>query len=151
VRLQPNFRDREVQHRALKRAMSIRDFCERYNVGRTTVHQEIKNGQLKARKAGRRTLIGVEDAERWWRSLPAIKEAVGEAASLAKKVNAESPGITDCVSSTPMGEIRRPLISEERQSAKPLIPASTKDAAVGRRRRRQSRPHRVRGSPIPSP
>jgi excisionase family DNA binding protein len=95
VRRQPNIRDREVQHRALKRALSVRDFCERYNVGRTTVHQEIKNGQLKARKAGRRTLIGVEDAEQWWRSLPAIKEAVGEAASLTQEVNAKGPGITD--------------------------------------------------------
>jgi excisionase family DNA binding protein len=59
-----------------------RDFCERYNVGRTTVHQEIKEGRLKARKAGRRTLIGNEDAQAWWLALPALNEALDEEAPL---------------------------------------------------------------------
>jgi excisionase family DNA binding protein len=61
--------------------MSIRDFCERYNVGRTTVHQEIKEGRLQARKAGRRTLIGSDDAETWWLALPTLDVAASVAAS----------------------------------------------------------------------
>jgi excisionase family DNA binding protein len=62
--------------------MSIHDFCQRYNVGRTKVHQEIKEGRLKARKVGRRTLIGDDDAQAWWLALPTLNEALDEAASL---------------------------------------------------------------------
>jgi excisionase family DNA binding protein len=61
--------------------MSIRAFCETYGVGRTKVYEEIKAGRLKARKAGRRTIIGDEAAEEWWRSLPELREALDEAAS----------------------------------------------------------------------
>ena len=53
--------------------MSIRAFCETYDIGRTKVYAEINAGRLKARKAGTRTIIGDDDAEEWWRSLPAIK------------------------------------------------------------------------------
>jgi excisionase family DNA binding protein len=81
VRRRPNISVCEHQRRASQRAMSIRDFCERYDVGRTTVHQEIKEGRLKARKAGRRTLIGDDDARAWWLALPTLNEALDQAAS----------------------------------------------------------------------
>jgi hypothetical protein len=54
------------------RAMSISDFCERYGPGRTTTYQEIKAGRLRARKCGARTIILVDDAEHWLRSLPRV-------------------------------------------------------------------------------
>ena len=50
-----------------------RGFCKTYDIGRTKVYAEINAGRLKARKAGTRTIIGDDDAEEWWRSLPAIK------------------------------------------------------------------------------
>jgi excisionase family DNA binding protein len=56
--------------------MSIRAFCETYGVGRTTVYSEIKAGRLRVKKAGRRTIIGDEAAEEWWRSLPELQEAL---------------------------------------------------------------------------
>ena len=43
--------------------MSIRVFCETYGIGRTKVYEEINAGRLKARKAGRRTIIADDDAE----------------------------------------------------------------------------------------
>ena len=56
--------------------MSIRVFCETYGVGRTKVYAEIKAGRLRVKKAGRRTIIGDEAAEEWWRSLPELQEAL---------------------------------------------------------------------------
>jgi hypothetical protein len=43
----------ERQRRAWQRAMSVQDFCERYDIGRTKAYEEINAGRLKARKAGR--------------------------------------------------------------------------------------------------
>ncbi|WP_375410576.1 helix-turn-helix domain-containing protein [uncultured Methylobacterium sp.] len=40
------------------------------SVGRSTIFEEIKVGRLKARKAGRRTLILHEDLAAWLASLP---------------------------------------------------------------------------------
>ena len=45
--------------------MSIQDFCERYDIGRTKAYEEINAGRLRARKAGRRTIITADDAEDW--------------------------------------------------------------------------------------
>lgn len=66
--------------------MSIRAFCETYDIGRTKVYAEINAGRLKARKAGTRTIIGDDDAEEWWRSLPAIKRDFFQVASDARCV-----------------------------------------------------------------
>jgi hypothetical protein len=69
--------------------MSIRAFCETYDIGRTKVYAEISAGRLKARKAGTRTIIGDDDAEEWWRSLPAIKQ-VPDGRSATRGAKAES-------------------------------------------------------------
>jgi excisionase family DNA binding protein len=61
----------EQQQRALPRAMSVPEFCQRYGPGRTTTYQEIQAGRLRARKVGRRTIISQDDAEDWLRRLPA--------------------------------------------------------------------------------
>jgi hypothetical protein len=77
----PHITDRERQRRAWQRAMSIRAFCERYDIGRTSVYVEISAGRLRARKAGRRTIITADDAEEWLSRLPVLQEALDEAAS----------------------------------------------------------------------
>ncbi len=60
----------------MKNALSINDFCERYDVGRTYAYQELAAGRLHAHKAGRRTIIPVAEAERWLRSLPAYSASL---------------------------------------------------------------------------
>lgn len=62
----------ERQRRALKRAMSIDEFCERYGIGRTTAYEEIKEGRLRARKCGKRTIITDDDGDDWLLRLPVI-------------------------------------------------------------------------------
>jgi hypothetical protein len=76
----PQISERERRRRAMQGAMSIRAFCETYDIGRTKIYQEINAGRLKARKAGTRTIIGDDDAEEWWRSLPAIKRDFSQGA-----------------------------------------------------------------------
>ena len=62
----------ERQRRALQRAMSIEQFCERYEIGRTTAYAEIRHGRLRARKCGKRTIISDDDANDWLQHLPVI-------------------------------------------------------------------------------
>lgn len=50
---------------ASKKAYSVNEFCEIYSIGRTLTYEEISAGRLPVRKLGRRTLILVEDAEKW--------------------------------------------------------------------------------------
>jgi hypothetical protein len=61
--------------------MSIDGFCKGYGIGRTKAYEEINAGRLKARKAGRRTIITADDAEDWLSRLPALQEALDESAS----------------------------------------------------------------------
>jgi excisionase family DNA binding protein len=58
------------QESAWKRGMSISEFCARYGVGKTKVYQEIKEKRLRAKKCGKRTIVGDEDAEIWFQHLP---------------------------------------------------------------------------------
>jgi len=62
----------EAERRAWQRAMSIPEFCQRYNVGRTLAYEEINAGRLRARKVGKRTIISGDEAEAWLKSLPVI-------------------------------------------------------------------------------
>jgi hypothetical protein len=77
----PKISDRERRRRASQRAMSISGFCEIYDIGRTKAYEEINAGRLKARKAGRRTIIAADDAEDWLSRLPVLQEALNEPAS----------------------------------------------------------------------
>jgi hypothetical protein len=56
-----------------KRAFSITAFCERYGIGRTSTYEEIAAGRLRVVKAGKRTLVPADAAERWLTSLPAVE------------------------------------------------------------------------------
>jgi len=48
-----------------KDAYSIAEFCHRYSIGRTTCYAEIKAGRLHVVKAGRRTLIPLDEVRAW--------------------------------------------------------------------------------------
>ena len=61
--------------------MSLDDFCRRYRIGRTKTYDEINAGRLKARKAGRRTIIAEDDAEEWLSNLPALRGDFDEGGS----------------------------------------------------------------------
>lgn len=58
-----------------KRGLSVEEFCEIYDVGRSSAYVEIRAGRLKARKVGKRTIIAVDDAEEWFARLPRVKAA----------------------------------------------------------------------------
>lgn len=51
-------------------ALGIIDAARTAGVGRSTIFEEINAGRLKARKAGRRTLILRDDLAAWLASLP---------------------------------------------------------------------------------
>jgi hypothetical protein len=53
-----------------KRALSIEETLEIVPFGRTLIYEALKNKRLVARKLGRRTLILVEDLERFLNDLP---------------------------------------------------------------------------------
>jgi len=53
-------------------ALSVTEFCTRYNVGRTFFYSEIKSGRLIAHKAGTKTLVLLSEADRWVRALPKL-------------------------------------------------------------------------------
>lgn len=46
-------------------AISIDEFCEWANIGRTLVYKEIAAGRLKTAKVGRRRLVAVHEATKW--------------------------------------------------------------------------------------
>jgi hypothetical protein len=81
MRRRSNISEGERQRRARQRAMSIDGFCNSYGIGRTKAYEEINAGRLRARKAGRRTIITADDAEDWLNRLPALQEALDEGAS----------------------------------------------------------------------
>lgn len=59
-----------MQAESIIKAYTIKDFCRAYGVGRTLVYSEMAAGRLRARKAGRRTLILKTDADAWLDALP---------------------------------------------------------------------------------
>lgn len=61
-------------------AYDISGFCRDHNIGRSTAFDLIKRGKLKARKAGKITLIAYEDAQAWLNSLPVREVSGAEAA-----------------------------------------------------------------------
>jgi hypothetical protein len=73
VKAKQQISEAEQQRRGRQRAMSIAEFCQRYAIGRTMAYAEIKTKRLRARKAGRRTVITEDDAEDWLRCLPVIE------------------------------------------------------------------------------
>ena len=60
----------------LRGAYSLAAFCRSFHVGLTFTYQNIKDGKLRAVKAGSKTLILHRDAEAWVRSLPEMRTTV---------------------------------------------------------------------------
>ena len=56
-------------------ALTINRFMSRYDVGRTTTYDLIKQGKLDARKLGGRTLIMAASARALFESLPRLQAA----------------------------------------------------------------------------
>jgi hypothetical protein len=56
-------------------AMTIKDFCRRYGIGRTTAYELMRARTLLTRKSGGRTLITEESAKTWFESLPDARPA----------------------------------------------------------------------------
>lgn len=51
-------------------AVSIEEAARRAGVGRGYLYQQITQGRLRARKAGRRTLVTLADLAAWLEQLP---------------------------------------------------------------------------------
>jgi excisionase family DNA binding protein len=51
-------------------ARSVEDTARLAGVGRTTVFEAIRTGQLRARKIGRRTVILDQDSRAWLNAMP---------------------------------------------------------------------------------
>jgi excisionase family DNA binding protein len=51
-------------------AVSIEEAARRAGVGRGYLYQQISKGKLRARKAGRRTIIALSDLAAWIEQLP---------------------------------------------------------------------------------
>lgn len=56
-------------------ALTIKQFCECYGVSRSFAYTQIAAGKLRTRKAGRRTLIMLFDANWWLNTLPSGQQS----------------------------------------------------------------------------
>jgi excisionase family DNA binding protein len=52
------------------RALSVEEAAKAAGVGRTLLFEEIRKGRLTARKAGRRTIVTIDELDSWLKSLP---------------------------------------------------------------------------------
>lgn len=55
-------------------ALTVNEATKSIGLGKTRVYEEIAAGRLRARKAGKRTLILKSDLERFLENLPALGE-----------------------------------------------------------------------------
>ena len=53
-----------------RKALTCREACRLTGIGRTKLYDEIREGRLKARKLGSRTLILADDLAAWLQNLP---------------------------------------------------------------------------------
>ena len=52
------------------RAYTVEEFCRMFRVCRTRFYQLWRDKEIAPRKLGGRTVVPVEEAERWFQSLP---------------------------------------------------------------------------------
>jgi excisionase family DNA binding protein len=65
-------------------AISIVEAARRSGLGRSTIYEAIARGELKVRKAGRRSLILIDDLQAWLARLPEAKPVAMQPASSAR-------------------------------------------------------------------
>jgi hypothetical protein len=51
-------------------AFSVKEFCDRYDIGLTAFYEEVNEGRLIVKKRGSRTLVPRGNARAWFASLP---------------------------------------------------------------------------------
>lgn len=65
------FEGEEVQ----KGALSVEEFLSWSGIGRNLFYKEVERKRIRARKCGTRTMVPIEEAERWLRELPEAGKA----------------------------------------------------------------------------
>ena len=60
-----------------KKAYSVNEFVSTSGLGKTYVYGLIKNGKLRAKKVGKRTIILDEDADNYLHNLPDFEVITG--------------------------------------------------------------------------
>lgn len=56
-------------------AMNVEEFLHWAGISRWLFYRLVKSGQIRPRKARRRTVIPVEEAERWLQELPELNRS----------------------------------------------------------------------------
>ena len=51
-------------------ALTVKEFCNRFSISRTTFYEEIKSHRLELRKVGHKSIVLTEEADRWLAALP---------------------------------------------------------------------------------
>ena len=66
-----------IQNHALpsRGAMNVEEFLKWSGISRWLFYKLVKSGHIRPRKARRRTVIPIEEAERWLRELPELNRA----------------------------------------------------------------------------
>jgi len=57
----------------LRRVLTIAEFLHCYRIGRTRFYEEVAAGRIRLRKLGKKSLVSLDDAEKWLASLPTVK------------------------------------------------------------------------------
>ncbi|AEP10755.1 helix-turn-helix domain-containing protein [Micavibrio aeruginosavorus] len=50
--------------------LTVPEACQTLKIGRTRLYEILANGEIKARKSGKKTLIEKSELERWVSTLP---------------------------------------------------------------------------------
>jgi excisionase family DNA binding protein len=58
-------------------AFSVAEACSAARIGRTSLYEAIRSGELRALKRGRRTIVLANDLRRYLESLPAVAPKSG--------------------------------------------------------------------------
>lgn len=61
-----------------KLSYSIEEFATMTSLSKAQVYVEIAEGRLQVKKAGRRSLVAFEEAQRWLAALPGRKDSADE-------------------------------------------------------------------------
>jgi excisionase family DNA binding protein len=89
------------------RALSLKEFSERFGVCLATTYAYIRSGKLRAVKVGRRTVLLAPDVEAWLASLPDFSACPPRGATQARVAKPARRGAR-VAEQTPPNEIEPP-------------------------------------------